>query len=123
LQQLLTYYKSLWTISMWLNLSLNNWQRECTAGQIVFHFFYTSRKMCFKTLQSNDKENYSTSDNLTKRLNIHERSQFYYEAGILVLAQNAKIVSYIMARRVTFWWDDDDDDDDNDIRFPLDKHI
>ena len=28
--------------------------------------------MGLKTLQSNDKENYSTSGNLTKRINIHE---------------------------------------------------
>lgn len=89
---------------MWLNLSFNNSQRVCTAVQIVFHFFSTilSRKMGFKTLQSNDKENYSTSGNLAKRINNPEVSQFYYEAGIFVLTQNAKLVSYIMARQVTF---------------------
>ena len=89
---------------MWLNLSLTSRQTKCTAGQIVFYFFSTilSRKMGFKTLQSNDKENYSTSGNLTKRINIHKINQFYYEAGIFVLTQNAKIVSYIMARQVTF---------------------
>lgn len=58
--------------------------------------------MSLKTLQSNDKENYSTSGNLTNRINIHEINKLYYEAGFFVLTQNAKIVSYIMARQVTF---------------------